>query len=120
MSYSRCDQIRGALDRYRFNFRNEAELQAGVALALEREGIAYLREHRLNAQDRPDFFCDGIVIECKIAGSWAALVRQLARYAEHADVLAIIVVSSCAAHGGLPAELNGKPILQCSAMRGCL
>lgn len=100
-----------AIERYRFMTSSEAELQDAIESVLERERFVFDREVRLSPRDRIDFMVEGgIGIEVKVAGSLAALTRQLHRYAQHEAVKGIIVVTTTARHCGIPRELNGKPV----------
>jgi hypothetical protein len=73
-------------------------------------------EHRLTPQSRPDFYVRalgapaGIVVEVKVDGSLSDLTRQLFRYAEHAAVLGLLVVTTRHRHRALPSLILGKPI----------
>lgn len=106
-----ASEILAALNSYRFNFATEEELQRGIAQVFDRHAITYEREYRLNAQDRPDFFIDGICVECKVDGSTQSLLRQAHRYAQHKEVKSILIVTNRTRHSDLPSELNGKPIV---------
>ena len=106
-------RIRLALPRYSYRFANEVQLHAGLAQALEAEGIRFEREYVLGA-DRFDFLCDGrIVLEAKVDGSMSAALRQAERYCRHEVVEAVIVVSS-RAWRGVSAErsitFHAKPV----------
>ena len=76
----------------------------------------WAREVRLSAQDRPDFVvvaddagAELIVVEVKKARAREAnTLRQLARYAAHPDVVAIVLASAKAMT--VPPEINGKPV----------
>lgn len=103
--------ICAALQAGRFDLHDEKECQAQVAtwLATRLPGANILREHRLSPADIPDFFIKGVVVEVKMNASRApAIVRQLARYAGHSDVTAIVLLSNRAVV--LPAEIEGKPL----------
>lgn len=103
----------------RFHYSNENDLQLGLAEVLRANGITLAREVRLSGADRIDFLvtdsgrledlltepCVGI--EVKVGGSRASLCRQVERYAYHAQVAALLVVTN-RAHHDVPALLNGK------------
>lgn len=93
----------------RLRVSHEAVLQNDIQAALDRAGIDYGREHALSQADRPDFMCGGVVIEAKARYAKRSIYRQLERYAAHAEVTDIVLVSGTAM--GMPAEINGKPIL---------
>lgn len=114
----RLRKLRDHLARFRFNFCSEDELQRGIEQVLARSTFEALREVRLGERGRLDFIVDGdIVIETKIGGSAAELMRQVARYAQSPQVAAILVVTSRAGHS-LPASFNGKPVLVHSLLGG--
>jgi hypothetical protein len=101
-----------ALPRYAYRFSDEAQLHERIALVLEREQIPFVREHVMG-DDRFDFYCDGAVIEVKVAGSVSEALRQVDRYCEHDEVHAVIVVSSRrwqSARSTEPLQLRGKPV----------
>ena len=63
------------------------------------------------ARGRIDFLTDnGAGIEVKVAGSLAAATRQLLRYAHSPDVRALLLVTTVAAHRGIPQVLAGVPV----------
>lgn len=97
--------------RYRLAQSTERSLQDAIEEVLRREEIAYQREHRLSASDRPDFLVEGgLCVEVKVKGSASDARRQVERYAEHEVVKAILLVTT-KAHHDLPTEIGGKPVL---------
>jgi hypothetical protein len=105
------DAVATALRRHRFRFGAEHELQEGIAQVLSTASIAFRREVRLSDEDRIDFLCEGGVgLEVKVDGSLAALTRQLHRYAQSAEVRALVVVTSRVRLSALPREINGKAV----------
>lgn len=109
---AQLERIHTALTSRRYRASNEAAVQAYIGAALTAAGLDAVGEYRLTGRDRPDFLVDGrIAIEVKIQGSMAAAVRQVARYAEHADIDAIVfATTSRRLAASMPAELGGKPI----------
>lgn len=108
---ARIDAAVSVLSRYRFRFTEESDLQKGIAAALQANGIAFHREEALSARDRPDFLLDGgVAIEVKIAGSLSDLLRQVARYLEHDEIRAVLVVGSPGWLNRVPETLQGKPV----------
>jgi hypothetical protein len=106
------EQIAEAIRRYGYNFDNEYDLQEGLKVALESEGIKARREETVSQGSRIDFLTDsGVAIEVKTGGSLNRLTRQVHRYAQHDRVAAIIVVTPKAKHRDLPTQINGKPVL---------
>lgn len=98
------------LSSHRFNFQDEKALQDGIELVLKTNGIAFKREARLDAQNRPDFLLGSLAIEVKTKGSFADFLRQAQRYLEHDTVASLIVVGTPKWMPLVPPELEGKPI----------
>lgn len=111
------------LGGYRFRFVSETELQDGIAKALARESIAFDKEMTLprvegvrtmaGMKDRPDFMINGIAVEVKIKGGLSAMLRQMARYAEHPQVHGVLAIGTPRWLSELPASLSSKPVLGC-------
>jgi hypothetical protein len=99
---------------YRYSCVTETVLQEGLEELFTRESIAFTRELVMpgfDRFDRPDFFiAPGLVVEVKIKGSFAQLLRQCARYAEHDAVKVILVVGTPYWIPTLPANVGGKPL----------
>lgn len=93
----------------RLRSAHEAGLQTAIATVLDGAGVPYAREARLGAAGRVDFLVARIGLEVKVTGSLKDVRAQLARYAEHADIDAVVLVTRCLRHK-MPAELCGKPI----------
>ena len=99
------------LGGYRFRFVRERDLQDGIEAVLTQAGIAFERERALSPRDRPDFLTeDGIVVEIKTQGSQEECLRQVARYATHPDVTAVLVVGTPHWLSSLWCVLDGKPV----------
>lgn len=95
----------------RFHHANERELQDGIESVLREAGYSFDRERQLAPGDVIDFLvAGGLGIEVKVAGGMAEVTRQLHRYAQHADVTELLLVSTRLRHGQLPDVLNGKPL----------
>lgn len=108
-----ADAIARSITSRRYRWRDEADLQAQLAVAFAEDGIAVAREHRLSPTDRVDFFDHGtgVAVEVKVASSTAEVIRQLWRYAKCDTVREIVLVSSRSAHASaLPPAVNGKPV----------
>lgn len=106
------DNVIRKLKSYRFRFKTEAELQKGLMSVLERI-TETIREHRLDENDRPDFFLPdhGIAIEVKTKGAATAVLRQLTRYATHEEVKSILLITSRVQLAkSFPDSLLGKPL----------
>lgn len=88
-------RIETELSRHAFSFHAETGLHDGVAKVLDATGLAYRREVQRTKRDRFDFLVEGsVVIEIKAAGTFPEAGLQAARYAEHEDVLAVIIATS--------------------------
>lgn len=97
------------VSRHAFAFADERELQDGLAVVLGPLGAA--REVRLGPTDRIDFLLPGGVgVEVKVDGSLPALTRQVHRYAQRAEISALLIVTSRRRLAALPEEMNGKPV----------
>lgn len=100
-------EINGILRRTILRWGTEAQLQAGVAEALGE--LVVTREHQLG-NGRIDFLCHGgIGVECKVDGSPSAVLRQLIRYADFAEVHGLLLVTSRSTHRFRDLKLRGKP-----------
>lgn len=107
----------------RFDLTTEKACQADIELHMAAclpLGVSLSREHRLAAGDIPDFLIgEGIVVEVKIRGANARdTTRQLARYAAHEAVSALIVATSKSMV--LPRQIGGKSVLVVSLGRAWL
>jgi hypothetical protein len=111
-----AEELAKTLVFYRFRYKNEKELQAGVAECLVSLEVTFVAEWPLSPQDRVDFFVEGGTgIECKTNDSrggagLAAVTRQLWRYAKSDKIKSIILITTRAKHRDLPKEILGKPL----------
>lgn len=115
---ARLAAVARAIETRRFRFTDEDELQAGLHVALAEEGLSFTREVVLSTRDRIDLLEDGeglpggaIGIEVKIAGTLGGIARQAERYAEHARIGAVVLVTSRMQHTTLRKAnvAKGKP-----------
>lgn len=104
------DAITALIGGHRFRFCDEGQLQEGIAGVLADAGIAAVREVRLSDHDRIDFLAGPVGIEVKIAGTPAAVARQLRRYAACPQVQALILVTNRARHRALAGRIDGKAV----------
>jgi hypothetical protein len=113
------EHLSKVLSKYRFNFSNEKDLQAGMGKVFVAMGDEFLAEYHLSDEDIVDFYFPGkkIGVEAKIDHSLSDLTRQLFRYAQHESILGILVVTSKARLANLPEEMNHKPI-RCHSLIG--
>lgn len=116
------DAVVALLTSTRFDLATEASIQRDIDRVFTAEigGEGYGREVRLSPRDRVDFLVGGcIAVEVKHRRAKASpTLRQLARYAEHPDVTAIILATGWPM--AMPAELNGKPLHQIGLGRAWL
>lgn len=103
------------IPQYRWPVGVELDFQNAIAAWLDRERINYRREYELGGGPIDFYFPDNrIGLELKVKGSQAAVLRQLQRYAQSAEIDAIVLLSSHAAHTGLlpsvATTLAGKPV----------
>lgn len=108
------------LSKLRFDLASEKAVQGEMGMWLRNNiahGIEVSREHRLDRGDIPDFLIGGAVaIEVKLRRTTAPVIlRQLVRYAKHADVQAIILASNKAVR--LPESIDSKPLFNVSLGR---
>lgn len=97
-----------------YTFVSESELQEGLHQALLAAfGPAVKREYRLGEHDRPDFMVGNVAIEVKTKGSVTEVSRQLMRYAAHAEVNRVVLVTTRSIHRQVEGMLRGvapKPV----------
>lgn len=96
------------LSARRFRLSSERPLQDDIAAAFTACGIAFEREFRLSAEDRPDFLVAGVVaVEVKIKGGRVKIYRQCERYCAHVAVTGLVLATNVAM--ALPPLICGKP-----------
>lgn len=108
------------LQRYRFAQDSEERFQSGIARCLVESGVVFEREHILTKQDRIDFLCGRVGVECKIQGSLASVTRQLHRYAQCPEIDELLLVTTRLQHSRVPKTINGKPITVFASLGGLL
>ena len=97
-----------ALHGTAFTYRDEDQLQEGLAAHLAGAGFTVEREVRLSAADRLDLLVGRCVVEVKIKGTADRLLAQLRRYAASDSVDELLVVTTRRAHRSLPSSVGGK------------
>ena len=102
----------------RLRLDNEKLLQAQVADVLAAGQIKATREVRLAPGDIIDVLAGAVGIEIKIKGQRRAIYRQCERYCGHKSIEALILITNAAM--GMPASINGKPVLVVSLGTGWL
>lgn len=96
--------------------QTEDQMQLDLADVFGRCGLTFEREKRLSARDTIDFLfgmigVPNIGVECKIAGSKHAVLRQLSRYAESKLVDQLLLITTRANHKQLHGiTVQGKSI----------
>lgn len=103
-------EVLEVLERARFVWTTEGDLQHGIADALEAAGFAVEREVRVDAHNRLDLKVGTVGIEVKIAGSWRDVRRQLDRYAELAELDALVLVTSRPMHSRVVSSAGRIPV----------
>jgi len=103
------ENILRTLRSHRFPLVIEKETQKAIEEKFSDNGIVFNREHRLDAQNIPDFFINeyGIAIEVKIKGNAKKIYKQCERYCSFDEVKGLIIVTNRSM--GFPSEINGKP-----------
>lgn len=91
----------------RFTLDSEKETQAAITRKLVESGISFTREHRLDEDNIPDFFIQGIAIEVKIKGNAKKIYKQCERYCKFEEVKELVLVTNRSM--GFPPSINGKP-----------
>lgn len=100
-----------ALAAATLTYTDEVALHEDMSRVLTAAAIPHEREVRLTPRDRIDFLCDdGVGIEVKVAGSLAAVTRQMTRYSSHDDVHSLVLVTTRAAHHAIPRTFGGVPV----------
>ncbi len=106
----------------RVEMRDEKVAQAQLESLLQTAGFEFKREHRLSANDIPDFLITqggfSIIVEMKTRAQRMKIYRQLERYAQHPTVDGIILLSGTAMV--IPELIGDKPALYASMGRAWL
>lgn len=111
------ETIQEVVRETRFTYENETQLQAALQTEFLRRGLPAQREVALsNDAGRIDFLIESIGVEVKIGGQRISVIRQLQRYLSAAEVGAIVLVTTKAAHLNIPAVLANKPVLIASML----
>ncbi len=105
-----AEWIAGLIGGHRYRYRDELQLHDGIGQVLAEAGVIVAAEARLSGRDRIDFLAGTVGIEVKVAGTAAAVVRQLRRYAASPRVEALILVTNRARHRAMPDQSGGKRV----------
>lgn len=77
-----------------YRYGSEVQLHQALSSVLDHAGHAHVREYRLDASNRADFWLDGLVIEVKVAGSLADALRQVRRYISLPQVRGVLLATT--------------------------
>lgn len=77
-----------------YRYGSEVQLHEALATVLAQAGHTAVREYRLDANNRADFWLDGLVIEVKVAGSLADALRQVGRYISLPSVRGVLLATT--------------------------
>lgn len=94
-----------------YSYQNEKELQDQIEARLRKAGVEFKREKQLSKEHGiPDFLVGMpfIVIEVKIKGSRADLLRQIDRYASNDRVGAVLVATTKSSHLDIPSIIQER------------
>jgi hypothetical protein len=107
-----AERVVAALSDRVYRAARERALQDAIETVLRGAGFRVEREFRLNDRDRPDFLVDKCVaVEVKMRASGSTVLSQLARYAAHDRVRAIVVATPrLSSLAGMPEEILGVAV----------
>lgn len=77
-----------------YRYGSEVQLHQALASVLGQAGHEHVREYRMDANNRADFWLDGLVIEVKVAGSLADALRQVGRYINLPQVRGVLLATT--------------------------
>lgn len=110
------------LSRIKMDSTTEALMQEAIERSFSFTDFKVEREKKLSDKDRVDFFLSlptgGVAVECKVKGAPHSILLQLARYARHEAVSAVILVTSKTMR--MPQEVEGKPLYVVASSRAWL
>jgi hypothetical protein len=104
-------ELAATLRGWRFTAVSESELHQGIARALTEGDWTFEHEVTLSPRDRIDFLVEGAIgVEVKVKGGRRAVEDQLARYAEHDRLRAIVLVTTRVQLTAVSPVLATKPV----------
>lgn len=106
----RCEHLVDLIKSYRYTYTDEYGLQQQIFDMLTQAGYPATREKFIRRIGRLDLAVGPIAIEVKVYGAVANLIRQVARYLGSPEIQGVVVVSTVARHGSVPATIKGKPV----------
>jgi len=95
---ARAEEIVAVLRSFVIPADNEAAMQSVIERIMRIRNYDFRREVILSDADRIDFMVGTIGLECKVAGTPAAVMAQCGRYLEHDAIESLILVTTKAAH----------------------
>lgn len=90
--------------------QHESEFQDKVARLLAEASVSFEPEVRLSPQDRIDFLVGRVGVELKVQGTFAAVLRQLHRYAQSDRIDHLVLVSTVRKLACMPPDVGGKGV----------
>ncbi len=93
----KADELRSVLKQWKLPTWDEKVMQSSISDVLKEAGIKFERERRLE-DGQIDFLVGSVGLECKLAGSWVEVLRQLTKYAKDDCIQEILVVTTKAVH----------------------
>ena len=102
-------EIAKLISKYAFTYQNEKDLQDGIENVLILGKIKYIREFKMTARERIDFYLPDTKtgIEIKTKGAETQIIRQLLRYSQLDLINELILITTKSAYP--PGTLNKKP-----------
>ena len=101
------EKIINILSKQRFGLQDEKVLQRQIAEVFVSNNIHCEKEYRLDKNNIPDFFINGLAIEVKIKGPKKSIYKQCERYSKFDSVNNILLITNRSM--GFPELLNEKP-----------
>lgn len=103
--------LAAALARYRFTSHDEHRLYPLMEQVLRDAGFDFVREHRLDEKSRLDFWFPAlrVALEVKVKGAPHRVLSQVARYATHPSIGAVLLATTVAKLAVVPEILESKP-----------
>lgn len=106
----RCEHLVELIKSFRYTYTDEYGLQAQIYRMLDEAGYPVTREKFIRRIGRLDLAVGPIAIEVKVYGAVASVIRQVGRYLSSPEIQGVVVVSTVARHGSVPAVIKGKPV----------
>jgi len=104
-----AETIANLINGYSFNFCSEKDWQDAIDAVFTVNRIPFEREVEISGKERIDFMVGDIGLEIKIGFAYAAVIRQLSRYALNERIGELILLTSRSQHQ-MPATMHGKKL----------